>query len=54
MSKINQISRMAAPDTWPVERKGIKYQENINRIDYTNQIAEETKKVVSDLTAKIL
>lgn len=25
MSKINQISRMAAPDTWPVERKGIKW-----------------------------
>jgi len=25
MSKINQISRMAAPDSWPIERKGIKW-----------------------------
>ena len=25
MSKINQLSRIAAPDTWPIERKGIKW-----------------------------
>lgn len=25
MSKINQISRMAAPDSWPIERKGMKW-----------------------------
>lgn len=25
MSKINQISRMAAPNSWPIERKGVKW-----------------------------